>query len=324
MPSDESITRKFSRAIVRVPGASFVEGLTTANLGTPDHTRALAQHAAYCEALEACGLSLTRLGTAERYPDSTFVEDTAVMIAVVSHRVAREPGRALPDSRATAPKFSADSESAALDLSAASDSSDSSKAISTTAILTRPGAASRAGEVESIAEVLHRHFPSQQLHSIQKPGTLDGGDVCEAECEKEPGGKSHFFIGVSQRTNEAGARALAELVAAYGCTSSFVDIRGVKGILHLKSGLAYLGDNRLVVTDSLANHEAFRGYDLVRVNAREEYAANCVRVNDHVLVAAGHPVFEQTLQDLGYKTIALEMSEFQKLDGGLSCLSLRF
>jgi dimethylargininase len=214
-----------------------------------------------------------------------------------------------------------DSESAGLNSSAATDSS---RAISTTAILTRPGAASRAGEVESIAGVLRRLLPGQQLDSIRQPGTLDGGDICEAECETERGNGSHFFIGVSQRTNEVGARQLAELVASYDCTSSIVDIRGVKGILHLKSGLGYLGDNRLVVIDALAEHEAFHGFDLVRVSASEEYAANCVRVNDQVLIAAGYPEFERTLQDLGYQTIALEMSEFQKLDGGLSCLSLRF
>ena len=79
-----------------------------------------------------------------------------------------------------------------------------------------------------------------------------------------------------------------------------------------------------MATEALAHHQEFQGYELVLVSADEEYAANCVRVNDHVLVAAGYPGFKQTLQDLGYKTIVLEMTEFQKMDGGLSCLSLRF
>jgi len=92
----------------------------------------------------------------------------------------------------------------------------------------------------------------------------------------------------------------------------------------LKSGLAYLGNNHLVVTDSLADQNEFAGYDLVRVNSDEDYAANCVRINDHVLIAAGNPKFERELNKLGYQTIVLEMSEFQKMDGGLSCLSLRF
>ena len=170
------------------------------------------------------------------------------------------------------------------------------------------------GEVESIKETLSLLY--SRVDSIQKPGTLDGGDVCEAG--------NHFFIGLSERTNEAGAGQLAELLTSYGYTSSFVDIGNMKDILHLKSGLASVGDNRLVVIEALANPEEFRGYALVRVNVDEEYAANCVRVNDCVLVAAGYPVFEQTLRGLGYETIALEMTEFQKMDGGLSCLSLRF
>jgi len=79
-----------------------------------------------------------------------------------------------------------------------------------------------------------------------------------------------------------------------------------------------------VVTEALADRADFHRYDLVRVNLDEEYAANCVRVNEQVLVAAGYPKFENRLRELGYQTIALEMSEFQKMDGGLSCLSLRF
>ena len=182
------------------------------------------------------------------------------------------------------------------------------------AVLTRPGAPSRSGEVESMRKVLADFFPSPG--EIQTPTTLDGGDVCEAG--------NHFFIGISERTNEAGARQLAELLAPLGYASSLIDIRGLKSILHLKSGLSYVGDDRLAVIEALADRPEFRGYDLVRVDDSEMYAANCIRVNDHFLVAAGHPAFAGTLRELGYQTIELEMTEFQKMDGGLSCLSLRF
>jgi dimethylargininase len=254
----------FTRAIVRAPASNYADGLTRVDLGAPDYERALRQHAAYCAALERCGLELTQLEADESYPDSTFVEDTAVVVP-------------------------------------------------SGAIITRPGADSRGGEVESIKEVLAQFYTGTK--SIREPGTLDGGDVCEAG--------NHFFIGISERTNEAGAAQLAELLARYGYTSSNVDIRNVKDILHLKSGLASLGDNRLLVIEALRNRKEFRGYELVRVDAGEEYAANCVRVNDFVLLAAGYPKLDETLRDLGYETIALEMSEFQKMDGGLSCLSLR-
>jgi dimethylargininase len=259
----------FTKAIVRPPGANFAEALTTMDLGLPNYERALQQHEAYCDALETCGLTLIRLDPDEQFPDSTFVEDTAVVT-----------GRC--------------------------------------AILARPGAASRVGEVESIAKTLSSSFA--ELLSINEPGTLDGGDICEAEVE----GQNHFFIGVSHRTNQAGAQQLSTWLASCGFTSALVDIRGVGNILHLKSGLAYVGDNRLVVIDSLADRDEFRSHDLVHVSAGEEYAANCVRVNEHVLVAAGYPKLEGKLQGLGYQTIALEMSEFQKMDGGLSCLSVRF
>ena len=95
-------------------------------------------------------------------------------------------------------------------------------------------------------------------------------------------------------------------------------------LLHLKSGLAWLGDGRMLMVEALADHPALADVDHVYVNADEAYAANCVRVNDHVLVPAGYPGVERTLRALGYATIALDMSEFQKMDGGLSCLSLRF
>ena len=258
-------TLMFTRAIVRPPAPSFAEGLTTADLGTPNYQRALTQHEDYCAALEQCGLALIRLAADSRYPDSTFVEDTTVLTKRC-------------------------------------------------AVLTRPGAPSRAGEVAGIADVLADFYPS--IFSIKPPGTLDGGDVCEAG--------NHFLIGISERTNEAGAQQLAELLAPFGYTSSLIDIGDLRSILHLKSGLSYVGDNHFAVIGALADRPEFGSYDLVRVNDDEMYVANCIRVNDYVLVAAGYPAFAGKLRELGYQTIELDMTEFQKMDGGLSCLSLRF
>jgi dimethylargininase len=254
-----------TRAIVCRPSVNFGEGLTTARLGAPDHVRAIEQHTAYCSALERCGLKLTFLEPDSRYPDSTFVEDTAVVTE----------------------QF---------------------------AVLALPGAPSRVEEVKSVRNELASFY--SPLHFIREPGTLDGGDICQAD--------NHFFIGISNRTNEAGAEQMSDLLTSFNYTSTLVDIRRVEGILHLKSGLAYLGDNRLVVIDSLARRKEFSHYDLVRVTSDEQYAANCVRVNGYVLIAAGYPGLERSLRNLGYEPLLLEMSEFQKMDGGLSCLSLRF
>ena len=262
----------FRRAIVRPPAANFADGLTTVDLGRPDVAKALDQHAAYCAALERCGLLMTHLSPDPRYPDSTFVEDTAILT-------------------------------------------------SRGAVLTRPGAPERAGEAAAIEPALRCFFPD--LARIEPPGTLDGGDICEAG--------DHFFIGVSRRTNEEGARQLARHLARWGYTSSEVDVRETPDILHLKSGiaslksgLAALEGGRLVVMEALAEHPAFRGYELVVVAPEETYAANCVLVNDTLLIAAGFPDFESEARRLPLDVIALDMSEFQKMDGGLSCLSLRF
>ena len=251
--------------IVRPPAANFADGLTTVDLGVPDYQKALEQHSSYCSALERCGLTLIRLEPDSRFPDSTFVEDTAVLTKEL-------------------------------------------------AVLTRPGAASRSGEVESIANSIRELFPV--VKTLSDRATLDGGDICEAG--------THFFIGVSQRTNETGANELALLLKRAGYTSTLVDIRNEMDILHLKSGLAYLSGERLVVTEALSRRHEFRGFELLVVPNGEDYAANCIEINNVVLIPAGFPRTEKALGERGYQTLALDMSEFQKMDGGLSCLSLRF
>jgi dimethylargininase len=253
-------------AVVRIPAKTFANGLTS-QAATPNYQQALQQHDGYCRVLEACGLSLIRLDADERFPDSTFVEDTAVVLA--------NPTRT---------------------------------------IFSRPGASSRTGEVEGIREAITPLTTA--VHEIVAPGTLDGGDVCEVG--------EHFFIGVSKRTNEAGGLQLATFLSAYGLGSTLVDIRDCDEILHLKSGIAHLGDGRLAVIESLAANPAFHNYEIVLVPKGEEYAANCVSINQKLLIAAGYPLFQQTLKQLGYQTVSLEMSEFRTMDGGLSCLSLRF
>ncbi len=255
----------FTHAIVRPPGANFAQGLTSVDLGKPDLDLALEQHARYCAALEQSGLVLTRLPADDRFADSTFVEDTAI----VTDRCA---------------------------------------------ILTRPGAASRAGEVAAIEPVLRSEF--ERTHAIVAPGTVDGGDICQVE--------NHFFIGISERTNAEGARQLAAILAQEGFTSGTVDIREVNGILHLKSGISYLGDKRLVLIDALAGHAAFSDFTIVRIAASESYAANFLRINESVIVSAGFPQFASRVRAFGYPVVALDMSEFRKMDGALSCLSLRF
>jgi dimethylargininase len=251
----------FTKAIVRIPGSNFAEGLTTVDLGVPHLEAVLKQHAAYCQALQQCGLALTTLEADLRFPDSTFVEDTAILT----------------------PRG---------------------------AIVTRPGAPSRAGEVAAIREL----FPGAL--EIHAPGTLDGGDICEAE--------DRFFLGLSHRSNEEGIRQLAAHLESLGYRSSVIDIRGMKSILHLKSGISYIGDRTIVAMEEMADYDMFRGYRVIRVPAQDTYSANCVRVNSRVLVPAGYPRTVSQLVNSGFHPLTLDVSEFQKMDGGLSCLSLRF
>ncbi|QJR37120.1 dimethylarginine dimethylaminohydrolase family protein [Gemmatimonas groenlandica] len=257
---------RFTQAIVRPPARNFADGLTTVDLGLPDVELALAQHAAYCAALERHGCDVIALPTDDAHPDSTFVEDTALIL----------PGQG--------------------------------------AIITRPGAESRAGEVHAIRDALAGFFA--ELPEITSPGTLDAGDVCEAG--------DTAFIGISLRTNHEGARQLAEWLSKHGVASRLVDIRQTPGILHLKSGVVALDADRLLCIESLAAHEAFADRTVLRVPAGEEYAANCVRVNDAIFVADDFPGTHAMLRAAGYTLEPLAMSEFAKMDGGLSCLSLRF
>ena len=186
--------------------------------------------------------------------------------------------------------------------------------IGDTAVLTHPGAPSRRGEVQAIEPEVARHFRS--VRRIEAPGTLDGGDVCDCG--------DQVLIGVSARTNETGAEQLARVVQDAGRCPTFVDVRQLRRLLHLKSGVTYLGNRRVAVAPTLADRAELDCYEKVLLEEDEAYAANAVRVNDVLLVAAGYPRFAHTLHDLGYAVVPLDVSEFRKMDGGLSCLSLRF
>ncbi len=178
------------------------------------------------------------------------------------------------------------------------------------AVITRPGAPSRRGEIAAIQSILSQYRP---LACIEPPGFLEGGDVLLVE--------KHFFIGLSERTNEAGAEQLGRLMEPYGYTWSTVPVG--EG-LHLKSGVNYVGDGTLVVTADFTNNPQFDGFDKIIVDSDEVYGANTLLVNDTLLMPVGFPKLRGKLAELGRGIIELDMSESQKMDGGLTCLSLRF
>lgn len=179
------------------------------------------------------------------------------------------------------------------------------------AIITRPGADTRKGEVVKIKEALSKFYTV--FEEIKAPGTVEGGDVFRAE--------NHFFIGLSNRTNKEGAQQLSDILAKYGFTSSHIP---VKGAMHLKSGAAYIGNNNLVIDSVYKDQPEFQKYNLTILDPKESYATDCLYVNNHLIIADGYPKFKKQVLDLGYEITALNMSEFKKMDGALTCLSLLF
>lgn len=179
------------------------------------------------------------------------------------------------------------------------------------AMVTSPGAETRKGEEKEIEEVLRGYYDN--IEHIKSPGTLEGGDVMMIG--------DHYYIGLSDRTNSIGANQLIDALEKYGMEGSIIEM---KEMLHLKTGLAYLEENVLLVAGEFIEHPAFSNYKKIVIPEDESYAANCIRVNDFVIVPAGYPKTQAAIEEAGLKVITVDTSEYKKVDGGLSCLSLRF
>jgi len=176
------------------------------------------------------------------------------------------------------------------------------------AIIARPGHPSRRGEEQSIITHLKDLL---LIEMIEAPGTLDGVHVLLVG--------DHAFIGISERTNVAGAEQLSAILARHRYTATMVPVGAG---LHFKSSVNEISES-LLVTEDFAQRPEFANYNCIVVPHGEEYAGNTLRINDHLITPAGFPGVLAKLKPLGMKIIELEMSEFQKMDGGLSCLSLR-
>lgn len=262
MPRDGQSYR-FSHAISRQPAASCTAGLRAVDVGAPDHALFLAQHAAYVAALEAAGVAVELLPALEAFPDSVFVEDTALC---------------LPEG----------------------------------AVVLRPGADSRAGEAPAMIEALLRSF--ETVRSLADGGTVDGGDILTTETE--------VVIGLSERTTRAGAEALGRLIVDWGHGLRIAETP--PGVLHFKSDCAILDAETILATPRLSASGCFAGYRMIETADGEDAAANAIRINDRLFVPAGHPKTAERLSMAGYEIVVLDISEAAKLDGGLSCMSLRF
>ncbi len=178
------------------------------------------------------------------------------------------------------------------------------------AMISNPGAAARNGEQQYIEPVLAEF---REIVHIDPPGTLDGGDVLMVE--------KHFFIGISERTNPLGAAQLGEIVASHGNTWISVPVGAG---LHLKSSVNWVGGNTLLIGAAFAGQPEFEVYEQIVIDPKEEYACNTLWINDTLLTPKGFPKTRDQLATLGLPIIELETSEIEKMDGGLTCMSLRF
>ena len=258
----EGLSWRFGRAIVRLPGHSVVSGLRDVDRGAPDHARYLEEHAGYVRALECAGLAVETLSALETFPDSVFVEDTALC---------------LPQG----------------------------------IIILRPGAPSRRGEADAMAvDCAALGLETLRLGS----GTIDGGDILVTDRE--------ILVGASERTNRTGFDALNTILTGWGYRARLVHTP--REVLHFKSDCSVLGTNTVLASPRLSGDPCFEGYRVIETPPGEEAAANAIRVNDSVLVAAGYPRTAERLAAAGFEVHAIPASQAALLDGGLSCQSLRF
>lgn len=183
------------------------------------------------------------------------------------------------------------------------------------AISDRPGAPTRREEAALMLPTLHEFFSSDQIKVMTEPATLEGGDVMMVG--------DHYYVGRSRRTNDEGFRQFSGFLAEWGYTAEQVP---VEHILHLKTGGTYVEDGNLLVSGEFKTKPAYRcgQFNVFEVPDEEAYGADCVRINDYVVMAKGYPRVRARLEAWGYKIIEVEMTEFEKIDGSITCLSLRW
>ena len=178
------------------------------------------------------------------------------------------------------------------------------------AVICNMKTASRAKETAEVAKMLEK---LKETHYIKPPATIDGGDVLKVE--------DTVFVGLTARTNLHAVRQLESILR-----KSDFEIFPVKvhNVLHLKSACTYLGDNCVILSDGHFDVGILRDYRKVVVPKGEEYAADCLAVNGTVLIAKGYPKTRKLIEKAGFSTKELDVSEFRKGDGALTCLSILF
>ena len=180
------------------------------------------------------------------------------------------------------------------------------------AIVMRPGAPSRLGEAAEMAPFLRQHY--SQVVQIDGPGSIEGGDILVTERE--------ILIGASARTDTLGVDALRKLVAPHGYTVR--EVATPPDVLHFKTDCSLIDTNTILSTKRLERSDCFEGYKVIHTADGEEACANAIRFNELVIMPSGFSKTEAKLRDAGFNVKTIGNTEAAKVDGGMSCLSLRF
>ena len=178
------------------------------------------------------------------------------------------------------------------------------------AVMMRPGAETRRGEVAPMREVLSPIF--ENIADITD-GSIEAGDILTTPSE--------ILVGLSARTNQTGADQLRQILNSYGYAMRI--LKTPSDVLHFKTDCSLIADQCVLSTQRLASNGCFEGYQTLLVPTGEEAAANTIRYNDHIIMPAGFPKTETMLRAKGFTVICVANSECAKIDGGMSCLSLR-
>lgn len=185
---------------------------------------------------------------------------------------------------------------------------DTAVALDDLIVVTRPGSRVRQDEIVTAASALAAH---RRVSLIREPGTLDGGDVLRVG--------SDLFVGITARSNRAGFDQLAAVASRAGMRVTAVPVRGV---LHLKTAVTALDDGALIMRDGCVDRSTFAAYEIIDVDPSEPEGANVISVNGRVFAAASAPRTRELIAKRGYDVVALDISEFEKAEAGLSCLSI--
>lgn len=178
------------------------------------------------------------------------------------------------------------------------------------AVVTTMGCTARRREVDSISPVLEKY---RLLQSINGAGVLEGGDVVQV-------GRT-LFVGISTRTNVNGISQLSRIVTPYGYEVRPVQ---VKGCLHLSTGCGFIGRNTILANPSWVDLSPFEGFEIINVSPSEPWSANGLTLADHVLISAASPQTAARVRERGFRVLTVDISEFEKAEGGLTCLTLIF